>query len=256
MPVFPFLVAFGGNRISISLDSNENNVSIFDKANAIGDPTLPYTVCKVTLGNGVIIGSSSTANAAMESGSGWGVGSSITVIVSSGNSARIQGAGGDGGDGNWNTNGADAFVNGTGGGGSGTVGGSSYGNGQSGTTTSGGAGATQWTLWTSGRNLGSAEDGDPGGNALEATDGAPDITLAPESEATLEVWGGGGGGGGAQGGVQSLNDGGAGGNPGSPGSAGQGSGAGSGGDNGKAYYEPGSASIIEAGTGTIDNLGI
>lgn len=212
----------------------------------------------VTISNGVIIGSTSTSTAAFLSGSGWGTGWTVDILVPSG-SARIQGKGGNGG------TGADRFTfaegncdfggdMGGGGGGAGTTVGSGASNGGgAGTATSGGAGGAASTSGNCAPANNSVAGGS-GGNALEATSGGPSLFLRPSVGATLEVWGGGGGGGGA-GGAGSPTAG-AGGGPGLDGAAGGGANGKPGGANGLAYSTPGAATITESGPGTIDDRGV
>lgn len=236
--------------IELSIPSSANDYNIFTAASAIGEPdrNVRSGVVRVTLADGVVVGSTSSSTPGMQSGSGWGTGWSIEIIVGSGNSARIQGAGGAGGFGDVIELLPTPRIRGGGGGGAGTVvgaGGSALGS--DGTATSGGLGGSNAE---SGTVAIPRTDGVAGGVAIEATDGGPDITLAPESTATLEVWSGGGGGGGSS---SNSFAGGAGGDPGQAGVSATVGGAG--GAAGVAYSEPGSASIIEGGAGTIDKLG-
>ena len=79
---------------SITLSSNENNVNIRTKVNALGyDGTYPAQVT-VTINTGVLIGSSSTANPALDTGTFF-TGSTISII----NNGVISGRGGNGGNG-------------------------------------------------------------------------------------------------------------------------------------------------------------
>lgn len=254
------LIGFGSfagqGLIEVSITASEDDVDVFAKADAVGNPAMdfPGGIVNVYLSNNVIVGASTTGAPGLVGGTGWGNGWTIYIIVQGTDSARIQGAGGDGGDGVFSSS---TGQGGGGGGGQGTQPGtggtadtlSGAGEGTDGTAEAagtGGAGTPSTGLADIAAGAGSA-----GGTALEATDGGPDIHLAPESGATLEVWGGGGGGGG--GGANGA--GGNGGGKGAAGSAGSGTGSKSGGAAGAAYSQPGSASIVEDGPGTIDKQG-
>lgn len=244
--------------ISLVIGSSVNNYNIFSSA-AAASPSFPPSLnvtrglITIQISNGVVVGSTSTATPAMRSSGGWGSGWEIEIIVGSG-SARIQGAGGDGGEGNAQP----STACGSGGGGAGTSPGGSrvYAGspggfpGGSGTATSGGAGASGLQVFSGTGGL--PQNGYPGGPALEASSGGPNIYLRPASGATLQVWGGGGGGGGSG----SSNAAGNGGDPGLDGLAPPFGGSTVGGVHGKAYSLPGSAAIIEAGPGTIDDRGV
>ena len=208
----------------------------------------------VFLTSGVIVGSTSTSTAAFSTGSGWGSGwGSVQIIVASG-SARIQGKGGAGGVGFQRGTLVESVceaggLRGGGGGGAGTqVGAGANASGSSGTATAGGSGGTA----NPAGNCNFALDGNglPGGVALEATSGGPNVQLRPAAGQTLEVWGGGGGGGGSSSGATA---GGAGGGPGLDGAAAASGSAG--GAHGKAYSTPGAATITEIGPGTVDDRG-
>jgi len=252
--------AEGSPIVRIAIGSSTNGYVICSAIQAIGiDPATSVAGSAVfTLANGVIIGSTSTSTPALETGdcgSSWKSANwELRIVVAGTDSARIQGRGGNAGAGRDRAI-SDCGVSSTTAGGGGGGAGSNAGSGASlggsdGTATSGGAGGTSNPVGTI--DCSAAQNGQDGGDAIEATDGAPNLILAPESGATLEVWGGGGGGGGNN--DASPFTGGAGGSPGMPGGATPGGGT-SPGDNGLAYFEPGSASVIEAGPGTIDDLG-
>jgi len=261
----------GPVNLAITSSTNDYNICTAVQSTGVNPATTPSGVVTITISNSVIVGSTSSSTPAMQTGdcgSSWQSGWTVTIVVAGTDSARIEGRGGDGGTAGCTVAFSSIGAGGGGGGGAGTQGGSGgiggsevcgftpVGSeaGTDGTATTGGSGGTHRNGSESGMFAFNPGDGDDGGDALEATDGGPDISLAPESGATLEVWGGGGGGGGGTQGIP-ASDGGAGGNYGQNGTAGSGGAPGSGGSNGLAYSEPGSASVVEVGPGTIDAVG-
>ncbi len=179
----------GAASAGYTYNSNQNNVDVHAD---FGSPVGVVAV-SVSVAPGVIIGSTSTSNPAMDC-SGFASGSTITII----NHGRIQGAGGAGGRGHdGSLIGMIATLERGGGGGGGA--GSNPGaggvatapavSGTAGTTEAGGGGGASsievFTLYTLG-SIGAA-----GGIAL--TTGALATTI---DNGDGEIWGGGGGGGG------------------------------------------------------------
>lgn len=256
------LTSFGGAttpvvQLTISSSTNDYNVCSAAQGTGVNPAVVAGGIVRVTLANGVVVGSTSTSTAGMVSGtcgSNWAQQWKIEVLVPSG-TARIQGKGGAGGRGSEGTPGIDDTAGGGGGGGAGTqvgAGGASAVNaGNPGTATAGGTGGGGSPVGATSPTA--AVSGAVGGPALQATAGtnSPNIELRPASGATLQVHGGGGGGGGGSG----NNAGGNGGNPGQDGSAGAGPSPGSGGAHGPAYSTPGTGQILEMGPGTINDLG-
>lgn len=250
--------------IELTVSASENDYVVFTEALAAAttrgpDEDVGNGEVIVYLDDSVVIGSTSTATGGLVTGSGWGAGWRVRIIIRSGDSARIQGKGGVGGVGRISNVTGEAM--GAGGGGAGTQAGAGhvYGasqpdinDGQNGTATAGGAGGT--SAVTIDADATAAAAGGVGGPAIVVTAdaNAPPVTLEPESTATLEVWAGGGGGGG--GGSGASISGGAGGGPGLSGSTPGGTTPGAGGAAGSAYVQTGNT-ITEAGDGTIDARG-
>lgn len=79
-----------GGVLNQVISSNQTNYNIYIAA---GSPLISSTVT-VTVNMGVVIGSSSTSLPAMDTGTGWAAGSTITFVSMAG---TIEGAGGSGG---------------------------------------------------------------------------------------------------------------------------------------------------------------
>jgi hypothetical protein len=92
------LAGFGAGRPSrtITISADENNVNLRTKFNAAGYGGEGGMDLVVVLAPAIVIGSASTANPAMDTGS-FGTGCSLTIVQGSG--AYIAGAGGQGGNG-------------------------------------------------------------------------------------------------------------------------------------------------------------
>jgi hypothetical protein len=151
------------NRIAVSLtiSSNTNNYNIFSSKGAsyaagVSDVTL-------TINSAVSVGSTSTGTYALETGTGWATGDTITIV----NNGTVKGRGGNGGNGGAATGGIN--------GGSGSTGGSAF----------------RAQFATAFTNNGSVYGGGGGGGGggryiIDGIKGSPDV-----------IYGGGGGGGGA-----------------------------------------------------------
>lgn len=85
----------GGAPISLTIAANAQNYNIFNAAKAAnGNVTPPAgSAITVTINTGIVVGSSSTALYAMDTGTGWLVGTTIAIV----NNGYIMGKGGNGG---------------------------------------------------------------------------------------------------------------------------------------------------------------
>ena len=78
----------------ILLDIDEQNVNLYDRYVSLFGPPDASTKAKFVVDGGVIIGSSSSASPAIETGSSWVAGGLVTLQINSG--AYVVGKGGDG----------------------------------------------------------------------------------------------------------------------------------------------------------------
>lgn len=233
-----------GFAFSPTVSGSTNNYNLKSAAIAAGWDQVTPLIATITIGPGVVVGSTSTATPAFDTGATFPAGTTISVI----NNGFIVGRGGNGATGAGSGGGGGAG-NGLGGG----AGVSGIGNpGSNGTNTTGGAGGATRSIGNPGGDTGFARGGDgtAGGPALQAQ---TPITLT--NNGTI---GGGGGGGGAGGYVRLASAsitsyaGGAGGNLGNAGGSGVGAGPAPGGTGGAAGAAIiGNSNIIYAATGTI-----
>lgn len=88
------------NRIPISLtiSSNTNNYNILSSVG--GSYGAGASDVTLTINSGVTVGSTSTGTYALDTGTGWASGDTITIV----NNGTVRGRGGDGGDGGSSTN--------------------------------------------------------------------------------------------------------------------------------------------------------
>ena len=86
-------VVASGVTVNLTITSNTKNYNIF--ANKGGTYSAGITTINLTVNSGIIIGSTSTATYALDTGTGWATGDVINII----NNGYICGKGGTGGDG-------------------------------------------------------------------------------------------------------------------------------------------------------------
>lgn len=91
--------------ILLTISATTTNYNIFTQA---GSPSYPVTVI-LTINSGVTVGSTSTASAALDTGTGWNSESDVTII----NNGTVMGKGGAGGQGGILANGASSAGNGS-----------------------------------------------------------------------------------------------------------------------------------------------
>lgn len=250
----------GGEVIVHNQNSNANNLSFATIFSAVAGSAYAGQTLIIYLANGVTVGSTTQANPALRTSTGWHsswIGQTVFVGIQVSGTARVQGCGGDGGLGARRSNRRQAG----GGGGAGTsVGLGAAFSGDNGTAEAGGDGGPTDTI-SSGSNQ-APVSGTNGGNAIQATASGPNIGILVVSGSTFQIWGGGGGGGGGDS-LTSPSILYPGGDGGGPGLSGQdviatfhgGFTLTTGGLAGFIYDLPGSATISEIGPGTIDKRG-
>ena len=79
--------------IALTISSNTNNYNIF--SNKGGTYVAGKSNVTLTINSGVAVGSTSTGTYALDTGTGWATGDTITIV----NNGTVKGRGGDGGDG-------------------------------------------------------------------------------------------------------------------------------------------------------------
>lgn len=79
--------------IALTISSNTNNYNIFSSKG--GTYVAGKSDVTLTINSGVAVGSTSTGTYALDTGTGWATGDTITIV----NNGTIKGRGGDGGDG-------------------------------------------------------------------------------------------------------------------------------------------------------------
>jgi len=129
--------ATSGTTVALTVENDARNFDLWAWIESeLGGTETTYSVFKITIASGVIIGSNSTALTSFSTGSGWPSGATLTVT----NNGTIVGAGGNGGGfgGNDGEDGGDGMIftldatlvnNGTIGGGGGGGGGATTGFG-------------------------------------------------------------------------------------------------------------------------------
>ena len=199
--------------IALTISSNTNNYNIFSSKG--GTYVAGKSDVTLTINSGVAVGSTSTGTYALDTGTGWATGDTITIV----NNGTIKGRGGDGG------KGADVLFEGIDNGSAGGAGGAAF----------------RAQFATSFTNNGSVYGGGGGGGG-----GGASGTIAGYKGTFVRIAGGGGGGG------AGVN-GGSGGSPGvySVGSASSGSAgsATSGGSGGASYINTGGGGTGSGGAG-------
>lgn len=89
--IMQMFVGGGITPVSLTISSDTANYNIFTSA---GSPTVPVAVT-LTINASINVSSTSTSTYALDTGTGWATGSTITIA----NSGKIIGKGGLGGDG-------------------------------------------------------------------------------------------------------------------------------------------------------------
>ena len=262
-----FYGASARTQISLVISSNTNNYNIYSSRG--GTYTAGTSDVTVTINSGVTVGSTSTGAYAMDTGSGWTSGDTITIV----NNGTIKGRGGNGGaggnasypnasSGNVGQTGGDAFVartvsginyvftnNGSvygGGGGGGGGGGASY-------ATTVGKDTVTFASAGDGGGGGAGVNGGSGGSGGSASGSNTPIQGDDGNTGTATAGGAGGdkgglsGAGGSGGGLGSNGS--SGGNGTSSGTNGTGGGGGT-----RGYYQVGSANI-NSGSGIGGTVG-
>lgn len=82
-------------NIALTISSNTNNYDIF--SNKGGTYVAGKSNVTLTINSGVVVGSTSTGTHALDTGTGWATGDTITII----NNGAVRGRGGDGGGGRY-----------------------------------------------------------------------------------------------------------------------------------------------------------